>query len=655
LHTSGGDVVENAPVLYQTVNGARHEVAGRYVLLPGDESPSTTQQVGFQVGAYDATKPLVIDPLFSLVYSTYLGDNATAYGIAVDSAGNAYVTGVTSSNGFPTVNPFQAKNAGSGDVFVTKLNAAGTALVYSTYLGGSGYELGGGIAVDSAGNASVTGYTTSSNFPIKNAFQPTDDAPNQPESFVAKLNAAGSGLIYSTYLGQAFLWSTGGVGGIAVDGAGDTYVTGTTNDSRFPTTPGAYHTVIPGNYDGFVTKFNPTGSVVYSTVFGAINETAYAIAVDSSGNAYVTGVVQSSTFPTTPGAFQTSNPDPSQDAAFVTKLSPTGSALVYSTYLGSGDGYGIAVDGAGNAYVRGLTQSTNFPTVNAFQTTGHVFVTKLNAAGSALLYSTRLGGSGQDGSRLVREGGIAVDGSGNAYVTGWTNSTDFPTRNAFQPTYGGGTQDAFVARIDTTQAGNASLIYSSYLGGSSNDVGEAIAVDTAGNAYVAGWTGSQDFPTTRGAYQTSLKHHNVAFVTKIDPPAAAASASASSMAAAVTVRSPEARASLPVTPPTYQGGSLDGMVSSELATALTATLGQPQQSGLALAANPLPLSPSHGRMEAGSAAVVENSFRALSLPALDQLFAEHARGSSYLDPWETLWEESTRLQDSAERGSPDDS
>jgi hypothetical protein len=205
----------------------------------------------------------------------------------------------------------------------------------------------------------------------------------------------------------------------------------------------------------------------------------------------------------------------------VTKLNPTGSALVYSTYLVSGDGYGIAVDGAGNAYVRGFTQGTIFPAVNAFQTTGHVFVTKLNAAGSALLYSTRLGGSGNDGSRLAREGGIAVDGSGNAYVTGWTNSADFPTKNAFQPTYGGGTQDAFVARIDTTQAGNASLIYSSYLGGSSNDVGEAIAVDTAGNAYVAGVTYSQDFPTTRGVYQTSLKRGQDAFVTKIDPPAAA--------------------------------------------------------------------------------------------------------------------------------------
>src|SRR5262249_32833229 len=212
--------------------------------------------------------------------------------------------------------------------------------------------------------------------------------------------------------------------------------------------------------DTFVTKFNPTGSVVYSTGLGGADDYGYAIAADNSGNAYVTGKTGLA-FPTTPGAFQTSDPDSTQDAAFLTKLNPTGSALVYSTYLVSGDGFGIAVDGAGNAYVRGFTQSTNFPTVNAFQTTGHVFVTKLNAAGSALLYSTRLGGSGQDGSRLAREGGIAVDGSGNAYVTGWTNSADFPTKNAFQPTYGGGPQDAFVARFDTTQAGNASLIYSS--------------------------------------------------------------------------------------------------------------------------------------------------------------------------------------------------
>jgi hypothetical protein len=546
LHTSGGEVVEQAPVLYQTVNGTRHEVAGRYVLLPGGDSPSNPHQVGFQLGAYDPTKPLVIDPLFSLVYFTYLGDGAFAYGIAVDSAGNPYVTGGTGSTSFPTVNPFQGKNAGGGEVFVTKFNAAGSALVYSTYLGGSGYDIGWGIAVDSAGNASVTGYTSSSNFPTLHALQPTYGGLG--DAFVTKLNAAGSGLIYSTYLGGSStesasysIWADG----IAVDGTGNTYVTGRTFSANFPTTPGAFQRPTGSTDDTFVTKFNPTGSLVYSTLLGSLGSIGYAIAADSSGNAYVTGVAGSN-FPTTAGAFQTSYPDPSQDAAFVTKLNPTGSALVYSTYLVSGDGFGIAVDGAGNAYVRGFTQSTNFPTVNAFQTTGHVFVTKLNAAGSALLYSTRLGGSGNpnssliDGSRLEREGGIAVDGSGNAYVTGWTNSADFPTKDAFQPTYGGGTQDAFVARFDTTQAGNASLIYSSYLGGSSNDVGEAIAVDTAGNAYVAGVTYSKDFPITKGAYQKSLNPHGSAFVTKIDPPLEATGDGASdtgiSMSAAAEAR-----------------------------------------------------------------------------------------------------------------------
>jgi hypothetical protein len=528
LRTSGGAVVEQAPVLYQTVNGTRHEVAGRYVLLPGDDSPSNPHQVGFQVGAYDPTKPLVIDPLFSLVYSTYLGDGAFAYGIAVDSAGNAYVTGTTWSDHFPTVNPIQGKNvtgglADYGDVFVTKLNAAGSALVYSTYLGGSGSDVGWGIAVDSAGNASVSGYTDSSNFPTAHAFQSA--LRGNSDAFVAKLNAAGSGLIYSTYLGGSSVESSSSgveAGGIAVDAAGNTYVTDTTQSADFPTTAGAFQTVFAGASDAFVVKFNPTGSVVYSTYLGgAGSEESFAIAVDTSGNAYVTGWTNSTNFPTTPGAFQTTG----QYAAFVTKLNPTGSALVYSTYLGSNAlGYGIAVDGSGNAYVRGLTYFANFPTVNAFQSAlrgkSDAFVSKLNAAGSSLLYSTFLGGSGYDGADNAREGGIAVDGSGNAYVTGWTDSTDFPTKNAFQPTFGGGPQDAFVARIDTTQAGNASLIYSSFLGGYGYDVGEAIAVDTAGNAYVAGWTNANNFPTTKGAYDTKGKGYD-AFVTKIDPPSEA--------------------------------------------------------------------------------------------------------------------------------------
>jgi hypothetical protein len=516
VHTTGGETIQHAPVLYQEIQGSRTPVSGAYVLQGQD-------QVDFQVGTYDPTKPLVIDPVFSLVYSTYLGGRAFA--IALDSAGNAYVTGMTGS-ALPTLNPFQSKNAGGLDVFVTKLNAAGSGLIYSTYLGGSGDDVGYGIAVDSAGNALVTGLIQSTNFPTVHAFQPTFSG-SFSDAFVAKLNGAGSGLIYSTYLGGSFGAGDYGdqIGGIAVDLAGNAYVTGETDSADFPTTAGAFQTRYPGGVpNGFVTKFNPTGSVVYSTYLGGTGgDRAYAIAVDGAGNAYVTGHTSSPDFPTTPGAYQTTG----QVGAFVTKLNVTGSALVYSTRLVGADdftiGLGIAVDGSGNAYVTGHTESASFPTVNAFQTallgSGDAFVTKFNATGSALLYSTFLGGSnGDEDGRGTDECGIAVDGSGTAYVTGFTSANNFPTKNAFQATFGGPGTDAFVARFDTNQVGNSSLIYSSVLGGSNNDKGAGIAIDANGNAYVAGSTDSNDFPTTRGAFQSHRKAGLTAFVTKIDPP-----------------------------------------------------------------------------------------------------------------------------------------
>ncbi|MGB2635949.1 MAG: SBBP repeat-containing protein [Candidatus Acidiferrum sp.] len=452
------------PVVYQKKNGTKQLVAAHYAITDGN-------RVGFEVAEYDASRTLYIDPV---IYSTYLGGTGgdDSYAIAVDSSGNAYVTGETGSTDFPTTSgAFQTvcSDCSTGSAFVTKLNPTGSALVYSTYLGGSG----GG-----SGNPGDSG------------------------------------------------------SGIAVDSSGNAYVTGETASSNFPTTPGAFQTVCNGGsgcaqyVDGFVTKLNPTGSaLVYSTYLGGNSyDVAQGIAVDSSGNAYITGFTQSTDFPTK-NAVQ---PQYGGDLnAFVTKLNPTGSALVYSTYLGGSGGgsgqdygYGIAVDSSGNAYVTGSTGSSNFPTTpGAFQTacngcpTSHAFVTKYNLTGSALVYSTYLGGSTSDGA-----GGIAVDSSGNAYVTGFTSSTDFPTTpGAFQTVCNGGSGcaqygDAFVTEFNPE---GSALVYSTYLGGSNYEQNPGIAVDSSGNAYVTGTTGSTDFPTTPGAFQTTCNGcSGIVFVAK---------------------------------------------------------------------------------------------------------------------------------------------
>jgi len=527
LRADGGEVRLRKPVVYQEQNGQRAVIPTRYVL-------KAERQVAFEVAAYDATKPLIIDPV--LAYSTYLGGRASAFGgnaddeglgIAVDAAGNAYVTGRTLSTSFPTTpGAFQVTfGGGFFDAFVTKLNGDGSALVYSTYLGGSVDDRGNAIAVDAAGNAYVTGSTSSNNFPTTSgAVQPTCGISGG-DAFVSKLNETGTTLVYSTCLGG----SGGQFGnGIAVDVAGNAYVTGQTTSPNFPTTLGAFQ---PSPHGGiahaFVTKVNPTGTgLVYSTYLGGSGiDLGNGIAVDVAGNAYVTGFAGSTDFPTTPGAFQTARASSSD--AFVTKVNQTGTGLVYSTYLGGNaddEGFAIAVDVAGNAYVTGRTNSPNFPTtLGAFQTTfaggGDAFVTKLNtlASGSAsLVYSTYLGGSRADVGF-----GIAVDVQGNAYVTGSTNSRGFPTTpGAFQTDLAGvADADAFLTKLTPTGTG---LVYSTYLGGSlagslgggSIDQGFGIAVDVAGNAYVTGRTQSRNFPTTPGAFQTALAGGFDAFVAK---------------------------------------------------------------------------------------------------------------------------------------------
>lgn len=547
LTTTLGEVRLQKPVVYQVEpNGHKTLVAGNYALSISSPSQGedkgegtlhasrvTNHEVGIQLAAYDQTKPLVIDP--ALLFSTHLGGNGNdaGKGIALDSSGNIYVTGVTTSADFPTLNPLQASYGGGNlDAFVTKLNAAG-ALVYSTYLGGSGVEYGfegafpmnlnyggPGIAVDTAGNAYVAGTTQSLNFPTLNAFQGLNgSAPYiSDDAFVTKLGPTG-GLVYSTYLGGG--GSDYGLD-VAVDASQNAYVTGQTS-GNFPVYNTAAYLINQGidprGSDAFVTKFNATGGLVSSGYFGGgLSETGTGIAVDGLGTVYLVGNTSTNLL------FASSNA--SQQAyggngdAFVAKLDPTG-VCIWCTYLGgSGFEHGkdIAVDGSGNVYVTGETQSTDFPTTNASQGSNagsaEAFVAKFSTTGTRL-YSTYLGGGNYDTGN-----GIAADAAGNAYVTGQTASADFPILNASQPTYGGTTVagsnidrgDAFVTKLNAAGA----RLYSTYLGGDAADKGYGIAVDTAGNAYVTGETWSGNFPLVNPS-QPSTSGVN-AFVAKLGEP-----------------------------------------------------------------------------------------------------------------------------------------
>lgn len=560
VHAGGAEVLYRKPRVYQPRSGSAGPqeklIVGRYILKSDSE-------VAFEVAPYDAAKPLVIDP--TVVFSTYLGGGLAdgAFGVTTDSSGNVYVTGGTTSTPgsappFPiTTGAYQTTFGGAqapasctsafafecGDAFVAELNPTGTSLVYATYLGGSSEDEGRGIAVDASGNAYICGTTSSSNFPTMNGlpagFTGTTDA------FVAELNPTGFTLLYSTLLGgSGGAANTGLTAGcsLALDSSNSVYVTGSTNALDFPTTPGVVQrtcpscTATPQEPGVFVAKLNTTLagtlSLIYSTFLGGSGANrAFSIAVDFADNAYVAGATTSVDFPVQP------NPNPIQPGGFggggttcgpilnmvcgdgfVTKLDPTATAIVYSTYLGGSgeDGAaGIVVDRSGNAYVSGGTDSNNFPTTaGAFQTKfgggsadcsktggacGDAFLVKINPAGTALVYGTYLGGSNDDLAF-----GLQVDAAGNAYVTGVTDSADFPTTaNASQTTvYGGGTAaanctttqlcgDAFFAVLDMT--GSRQLM-STYLGGSGDDAGTGLFIDPSGNVVVSGFTNSTNFP-----------------------------------------------------------------------------------------------------------------------------------------------------------------
>ncbi|MEJ7623891.1 MAG: SBBP repeat-containing protein [Pyrinomonadaceae bacterium] len=502
---------QRKPFAYQESGGIRTEVASRY-------TKREDGTIGFEIGEYDTDKELTIDPV--LTYSTYLGgagsDIVGSFDfdrvIAVDSAGNAYITGETSSADFPaTTGSFDIGFNGGRDVFVTKLNAAGTALVYSTFLGGSGADSGFGLAVDASGSVYITGETASDNFPTTaGAF---DTTRNGNDAFVTKLDPSGASLVYSTFLGGTS--DEFGVG-IAVDSTGSVYVSGSTPSTNFPTTAGVFDTTYNTNGDIFVTRLNTTGTaLVYSTYLGGTGEELVSgLALDAAGNAHVTGETSSTAFPTTTGAFDTTIGG-SFDA-YVTKLNAGGTALLYSTYLGGGSddsAQGVALDSAGGVLVAGLTTSSDFPvTAGSYDPTYNggvtdAFVTKVTAvSGMPLAFSTFLGGAADETAH-----GIAVDTAGRAHLTGTTTSTNFPvTVDGYDTSINGGS-DVF---LTTLNGAGSSLFYSTYIGGAGEDEGSGIAIGPNGDVYLAGVTLSSNFPTTAGAYDGTYAFFD-AFVARL--------------------------------------------------------------------------------------------------------------------------------------------
>ncbi len=607
MKTALGTVTQGHPLLYQVEHGVQHVVTGGFRL-----GGSVAR---LWVGRHDDRLPLIVDPTMTLLYSTYLGGGSSdeGFGIAVDGAGDAYVTGDTGSTDFPICpgtggghascssasgSTVQSSYLGNGDAFVSKLNPGGTQLLYSTYLGGSGGDVGNAIAVDSSGDAYITGYTLSSNFPVcpdngaghaycashsGGPIQSTYHVSN--DAFVAELNPSGTQLNYSTYLGG----NGDDVGyGIAVAN-GNAYVTGSAYSTDFPICPDsgagnsycASHTGGPvqktnaGNFDIFVSEVNGTGTqLLYSTYLGG------------TGNDQATGspsmVRETPTSPARPSpptfpsvriaveALPTAHPttgSPVQKTygggtynGFVSELNPSGTQLNYSTYLG-GSNYdfanGIAVNGSGDAFVTGYAGSSNFPVCpdngagnsycashsgSPLQTTiggggQDGFVSELNPSGTQLQYSTFLGGSGEDEGN-----GIAIDGSSDAYVVGFTTSANYPicpdnggtssecashSGTPPQATAGGGL-DGIVSELNPA---GTQLVYSTFLGGRARELGEGIAVDGAGSAYVTGLTDSTDFPTCPGSggghaacssssgspAQSVYGTNDDAFATKISP------------------------------------------------------------------------------------------------------------------------------------------
>ncbi|HEX6289758.1 MAG TPA: SBBP repeat-containing protein [Herpetosiphonaceae bacterium] len=512
---AGSTLVEEAPIAWQTVDGRQVPVQVRYTVAPD-------QTIGFTIGTYDRTLPLVLDP--TLDYSTYVGSSGddTGRSIAVDGDGEVYITGDTNSLSFPITNTgtLTDTNQGGTDAFVVKLNPAGSQALYSSFIGGENTDVGNGIAVDSAGNAFIVGSTASVTFPRVNPYDLVFNGAT--DIFVTQLDTAGA-ITYSTYLGGSFAESGNS---ITVDSTHNIYITGETESDYFlpATNPDStpilgYSKTLRGIADAFVIKLKSDKMIAYGTYLGgSLAEASSAITIDGNGFAYVTGYTSSTDYPRQNSFLL---PTVGGIDAFVTKLAADGRTLVYSTFFGGSSndfGTGIVVDADRSAYVTGYTSSLNFPVANYYQKTlkgnNDAFVTKISAIGNSIVYSTYLGGTSDDYGQ-----GIVVDRQKSIYLIGYTASGDFPNDNALQATRNGGT-DTFVTQL---KPNGTTIEYSTYFGGTSNDYGQAIAAkcELAGpcTLYITGITASKDFPTTAGSSSPGY-HEGLTdiFVARLGPP-----------------------------------------------------------------------------------------------------------------------------------------
>ena len=500
LRVGNGDIRFLVPVAYQTsADGkGRDVVAASYRLEKAANGEPAL--VSFSLGSYDRARPLVIDPVMALTYAEYL--NGYVGDVTVDGSGNTYVTG---------------QNTSGAGFYVTEFNSAGT-VVYNTTVGTSTiYPFR--IRVDSTGKAYVVGYAyETATLPTgSNSYKAT--VTGAYNGFLVQIAVGGASVPYATFIGGADSYQTAaqGLGVQTISGVTYAFVTGWTQSPTFPVTTGAYQNAgTAGNNNGFVARFNPaasgSASLVYSTYLGSAYTNLAALAVDGSGNAYVTGQSTSSAYPVTSGAFNYSGYESGNGGVYVTELNPTGTALVYSAYLGYGDGFGIAVDGAGAAYVTGVVNYEDFPTTPGAYQTAYPggFVTKLNAGGAAEAYSTFLGGPSSVAGTDVVPWSLALENgcasACDAYISGWTNTADFPAINEVQSIESTSDQSAFIVEL---AANGGSALFSSYLSGLTGYVWDgslqsvsygltpAIAVDNSGNMSVVGdLGGTADFPVT---------------------------------------------------------------------------------------------------------------------------------------------------------------
>ncbi len=507
ISLSDGMILEKKPYIYQEIDGKRVRVEGSYRII--NHGSDSAASYGFNVASYDHSRALVIDP--TLTYSTYLGGSSPDFSrdIAIDNTGAVYITGWTMSANFPTVGPAQGVFSGgliTGDAFVTKINSAGTAVVFSTYLGGSRDEDSLAVAVDASGAVYVTGDTESFNFPVINAFQGSFGGGIK-DGFVAKLNPAGNAFVFSTYLGG---FADEKSKDIAVDNSGAIYLTGWTASHDFPIV-NPIQSFLAGIKDAFVVKMASTGrSLIYSTFIGGTDiDGGRALALDATGAVYVAGHSWSVNFPL-------KNPIQGTFGGIkdvvVFKINSAGSALVFSTYIGGAaaeKSKGIALDSVGSIFVTGWTASADFPVVNPLQGVlrglQDAFVFKLAPPGRRIIFSTYLGGNASDSGR-----DIAVDSANNVYVVGHTWSSNFPRMTPLQGTFGG-IRDGFVTRINGSGSKN---LFSTYLGGSGNDTARGVVLDSSDTVYLTGGTNSLNFPVIN-PIQARSAGSNDAFIAKI--------------------------------------------------------------------------------------------------------------------------------------------